>query len=642
MGRNCSACRSIPTGWACVGCTDTAACDLRAPPCAGSSCSAPGNLGKRCSECCRPYHARWHWMEACRTWGSQRPPGLLMQIARVLELAHRPIHTAWSESVRWDSEPARARGDGPMTMTTTASPLPPPFTFPPSPPRPAASPVLPLIPVADMMAAFEHRKELHDVEFLAVANDKYHANLGELSKCVHDARLLMRAFQRIGAVVTSAFNLGSPQEFYAHMRSFRRKLEQREKGGKVPKLAVIYYSGHSVYVGQELYLIPAYQGTGLCGSYEDIQEAPDILCFPLSRILGEVANLSPLLVVVDSCRSKLDPAWHAPVPQGGTISFKMPTNKDSVSQKKVKNCAVWYSTTKGEIAVDNDRFVNVLVKHLFKPGVGLGKAFKAMVKDLETNAPNRGDDQTPVLGEGNNLDDELVLVRQRKRYILCVVANTKAKTRLQGILLGSRDDTKVCFHIVDSADEPLYKSVADRLATMRAKYILDEERSKTADGSLDCVVVCLDTPTCYQDVGPLLLLDIPYLVSLRHLPRGGALASTAGARSLPDVLPFVEKFLDLLVSAKQSYGDSYVGSVNFVVQKHPEFETNATPVLLWSDSDALDSSWIERQGVMGVLFGAMEGALRHLIPLQWESHKELFEALRKEDAEARKTAFEQA
>eukprot|EP00961_Rhodomonas_salina_P206364 2785841-Rhodomonas_salina.1 len=630
----CQKCSCIPKGWTCRGCQRGPECDVRVmtesgtPSLACQGCDTRGIKGERCDTCGKFFHARWDWKAAAEE-GREQNGGQQedVKIAEMLSVAHE-FTQVW-----WVGQPQHPRGRKNMvTSYTTASEI-----------------TVPCQTLDAVTAAFERRKERSDVELLALANDDYHSSLGKLTKCIHDAGIMETSFKEIGAFVSARRNLREPLEFFCELRGFRKRLQQR---AQKPALAVVYYAGHSVQVGDDLFLVPAYIDTAVCRDYQDIEEAPDMLCFPLSRLLNTIKNVCPLLIVIDSCRDFLTPVENGNV-RGLNVARDM------------HNCDIWYSTTKGDVAADSTRFVDILVKQLFTPGNDLGTAFQAMGRELRETSEVRGVDQTPVKAEGCNLDQQLVLVRKRKRYILCVVSSNDAKADMKKALASARmsgDEWEVRFRVFGAAseggvDEPLCTSIECMIKELREQI---RDRSIKEDGRVECIFVGLPLSS-YESAGPLLCLDIPYIVCFRLLPVPQQETSkgfwsfelSAQPKSAPvesaqpnsiSILALMGKFLERVTSpgaSTASYGKSYTASVDATVGDFPEFETSFTPVLMWNDTQQLDPSWIEQHKVMGIALGSLNGALCQLFPPA--DPAQLFaKALELEDASIRMAEFKRS
>jgi uncharacterized caspase-like protein len=239
--------------------------------------------------------------------------------------------------------------------------------------------------LADRSALAEKR-----VAFM-VGNSSYQ-NVIALANPANDAAAITEMFKKAAFdVVESRRNLTNTE-----MRRALRDFTEKARGADI---AVIYYAGHGLEVDGTNYLIPV--DAVLERDTDAYDEA-----IALDRILQAIEPAKALrLVILDACR---DNPFTKNMKR--TVASRALGRGLAGVEPARPNTLIAFAAKGGSTAADGDGknspFTTALLKHLAKPGLELGKAFRLVRDDVMNATGNR---QEPFV-YGSLGGDDLALV----------------------------------------------------------------------------------------------------------------------------------------------------------------------------------------------------------------------------------------
>jgi formylglycine-generating enzyme required for sulfatase activity len=194
---------------------------------------------------------------------------------------------------------------------------------------------------------------------LVIGNDRY-VNLTDLQKAVNDAEVVGNTLQALGFEVVRGQNLGR-QGMIDKIAEFTSKLDAGD-------IAVFFYAGHGVAIGNVNYLVPVdVPGANVEARVRGGSIAEGDIVAEIQAKGARVAML-----VLDACRDN-------PFPPVGTRSVG--NSRGLANSTPASGVFVLYSAGAGQTALDrlrkddphrNGVFTRVFVEYLAKPGLHLG------------------------------------------------------------------------------------------------------------------------------------------------------------------------------------------------------------------------------------------------------------------------------
>jgi uncharacterized caspase-like protein len=218
---------------------------------------------------------------------------------------------------------------------------------------------------------FADRSAFADKRVAFVLGNSNYQNVGTLSNPANDAAAVTEMFRKAAFdVVESRRDLKNAE--------MRRALREFTEKARDADIAVIYYAGHGIEVDGNNYLIPV--DAVLERDTDAYDEA-----IALDRILQAIEPAKQLrLVILDACRDNP----FAKSMKRTVASRSLGRGLAGVEPSR-PNTLIAFAAKGGSTASDGDSknspFTTALLKHLVKPGLELGKAFR-LVRDEVMNA----------------------------------------------------------------------------------------------------------------------------------------------------------------------------------------------------------------------------------------------------------------
>jgi len=218
-----------------------------------------------------------------------------------------------------------------------------------------------LIPVSDSFA--EKRAAL------VVGNSAY-VNARPLANPLNDARDMTRALKQSGFEVVEALD-ASKSQMDAALRSFTEKLNDAD-------VALLYYAGHGLQVGQQNYLVPI-------DAKLDRERDLDFEAVKLEFVLRQMEidrEGKTSIVILDACRDN---------PLARNLARSMGTRSVGIGRGLAAAATglgtfIAYSTQPGNVAVDgegrNSPFAAALIKQMAVEGRNLTSAMIEVRKEV--------------------------------------------------------------------------------------------------------------------------------------------------------------------------------------------------------------------------------------------------------------------
>ena len=212
-----------------------------------------------------------------------------------------------------------------------------------------------------------------------VGNSNYQ-NVSTLTNPVNDATAIADMFKKAGFDAVESRRDLNNTEMRRALRDFTEKVRDAD-------IAVIYYAGHGIEVDGTNYLIPV--DAALARDTDAYDEA-----IALDRILQAIEPAKQLrLVILDACR---DNPFARNMKR--TVASRALGRGLAGVEPARPNTLIAFAAKGGSTALDGDAknspFTTALLKHLAKPGLELGKAFR-LVRDDVMNAT--GNKQEPFV-----------------------------------------------------------------------------------------------------------------------------------------------------------------------------------------------------------------------------------------------------
>jgi hypothetical protein len=221
---------------------------------------------------------------------------------------------------------------------------------------------------------------LADKRVVFVIGNSSYQNVGALTNPANDAAAITEMFKKAAFDVVESRRDLKNTEMRRALRDFTEKARDAD-------IAVIYYAGHGIEVDGTNYLIPV--DAVLERDTDAYDEA-----IALDRILQAIEPAKQLrLVILDACRDNP----FAKSMKRTVASRSLGRGLAGVEPSK-PNTLIAFAAKGGSTASDGDSrnspFTTALLRHLAKPGLELGKAFR-LVRDDVMNAT--GNKQEPFV-----------------------------------------------------------------------------------------------------------------------------------------------------------------------------------------------------------------------------------------------------
>lgn len=189
---------------------------------------------------------------------------------------------------------------------------------------------------------------------LVIGNERYR-HLNELSNPAHDAAVIGASLQAAGFELIGGKPLvdADKKTIEAAIRNFGQKLQ----GGAV---ALFYYSGHGVQVGDRNYLVPVEAAPNSVADVDFELVGVDLVMKQLANGGGRLS-----MVILDACRTNPLAGRDARAAGGGLAAMEAP-----------QGTIISYATAPGKTAADgpagtNSPFAAALAKAMREPGLGV-------------------------------------------------------------------------------------------------------------------------------------------------------------------------------------------------------------------------------------------------------------------------------
>ncbi|MDB5578803.1 MAG: hypothetical protein JWR80_3979 [Bradyrhizobium sp.] len=233
---------------------------------------------------------------------------------------------------------------------------------------------------AILAIGFADRSAWADKRVAFVVGNSNYQNVITLANPANDAAAVTDMFKKAGFdVVESKRDLKNTE--------MRRALREFTEKARDADIAVIYYAGHGIEVDGTNYLIPV--DAVLERDTDSYDEA-----IALDRILQAIEPAKQLrLVILDACR---DNPFAKSMKR--TVASRALGRGLAGVEPQRPNTLIAFAAKGGSTAADGDAknspFTSALLRHLAKPGLELGKAFR-LVRDDVMNAT--GNKQEPFV-----------------------------------------------------------------------------------------------------------------------------------------------------------------------------------------------------------------------------------------------------
>jgi len=233
---------------------------------------------------------------------------------------------------------------------------------------------------AVMAVGFADRSALAEKRVAFVVGNSSYQNVGALTNPANDAVAITEMFRKAAFDVVQSRRDLKNTEMRRALRDFTEKARDAD-------IAVIYYAGHGIEVDGTNYLIPV--DAALERDTDAYDEA-----ISLDRILQAIEPARQLrLVILDACR---DNPFAKNMKR--TVASRALGRGLAGVEPARPNTLIAFAAKGGSTAADGDArnspFTSALLKHLSKPGLELGKAFR-LVRDEVMNAT--GNKQEPFV-----------------------------------------------------------------------------------------------------------------------------------------------------------------------------------------------------------------------------------------------------
>jgi hypothetical protein len=235
---------------------------------------------------------------------------------------------------------------------------------------------------------------------LVIGNSKYEAAMGALKNPGHDATAVAGALRKLGFSVIERRDLTREGMLQA-VEIFRKTISDSE-------IALFFYAGHGVAVGNSNYLIPLKSGFTLEPmEAETLKVLAETRLYNTGQLVADMcsANAKCNLIILDACRSAAL-AKSAQTRGNNASGLFVGVNPPSGS-------LIAFSTDSGRVAFDgsgkNGLYTEELLKYLTEPGLTIEQVFKRTRASVMKKS---GGNQIPAEYSRLIGDDIFLAVRQ--------------------------------------------------------------------------------------------------------------------------------------------------------------------------------------------------------------------------------------
>lgn len=273
---------------------------------------------------------------------------------------------------------------------------------------------------------------------LVIGNGDYPQS--PLNNTINDANDVSTRFTELGYNVTTVLN-GNKQVMETAVYDITRKLN---KGSMV----VFYYAGHAAQVDQRNYLIPV---------GEEIKREIDLKyrCVDLGWILESFRDslCKTYITILDSCRD--NPYKNSS--RSGERGLRV-LNIPSLSDADIRNSAIIYATTEGNVALDGDGrnspFTEAFLKYMMDPNETVLDIMTSVTNDVfkKTNST-----QNPIMT--NDFKEKVYFSKNREvveESIITEKPTFDLKEELSVLITRKEritDDKNIIMHDIRSLEE---------------------------------------------------------------------------------------------------------------------------------------------------------------------------------------------
>lgn len=220
---------------------------------------------------------------------------------------------------------------------------------------------------------------------LVIGNANYNENLGTLKNPVNDAIAIKKTLSEIGFDVITIFD-GNERDIKESIRNFRNSLE-------VNDTALFYYAGHGVQIDGINYIIPI-------DSNVEYEKDVEYEAINMDYIMTSLENSKSRrnILFFDACRNN-------------NLKKDSRSGKRglAITQRKLKESIIIYSTSPGEIAYDGDGenspFAQSLITNIRIPNLTLNSILMRITKDVQIKNENQ------IPWRSSSLTEEIYFVK---------------------------------------------------------------------------------------------------------------------------------------------------------------------------------------------------------------------------------------
>ena len=221
---------------------------------------------------------------------------------------------------------------------------------------------------------------------LVIGNARYE-HAGELKNPINDADLMGETLKKVGFEVSLVKN-ATKKDLISGLDQFSNKALN---GGY--NVALYYYSGHGVEVGNKNYLMPVDANPK---SPADVE----FECFEANRIIKkmEEAGVMTKIIILDACRNNpIARSWTKDAGTGGLGAMSAP-----------RGTFIGFSTSPNSVALDgkgkNSPYTMALAEFIPQAGLEIGQVFNRVSGSTQSVAEKEGMNQIPFTSSSLDKD----------------------------------------------------------------------------------------------------------------------------------------------------------------------------------------------------------------------------------------------
>jgi hypothetical protein len=276
---------------------------------------------------------------------------------------------------------------------------------------------------------------------LVIGNSAY-ARVSPLKNPVNDAQAVAASFKRLNFKVITAIDAGK--------EAFLDAIDDFDQQSQGAKLAVVYYAGHAMQLGNTNYLVPV-------DAKLEIERHVRTRTVALPEVLNILqSNAKAGVLILDACRD--NPFFETLKQKAGATRAARLTRGLARVKTSGTGTIIAFSAAAGQTADDGDRshspYTKELLKLIEKPGLELGLMFRQVAANV---ARQPGVTQRPEVLV--NLEPGHYFVPPAKKLVKATPAPRPFQAR-------QVDETTLDLtfwnSIKDSGDPALFKSYLDQ------------------------------------------------------------------------------------------------------------------------------------------------------------------------------------